>query len=98
MAAEAELLKQANVVDVEALYRESEKAFSALSTLLGEEKYFFGEEKPSLFDASVFAYTNVLLCTDLQWQDRRLVEGLKPCVNLVDHRERILERFYPAET
>ena len=93
-AAEAELLKEAAVIDVQFLHRESERAFSALSTLLGDDDYFFGDEQPSLFDASVFAYTNILLDTDLKWQVHHLIDGLEKHENLVRHRARILQRYY----
>ena len=93
-AAEAELLKEATVIDVQSLHRESEKAFSALSSLLGDDEYFFGEKQPSLFDASVFAYTNILLDEDFQWQIRHLAEGLEKHKNLIGHRYRILQRYY----
>lgn len=83
-----------NVIDVQSLHRESEKAFTALSTLLGSKEYFFGEKQPSLFDASVFAYTDILLDDKLQWQIRHLQDALEKHVNLVNHRNRIRERYY----
>ena len=85
-----------NTIDVQSLHRESERAFLALSTLLGEDEYFFGDKHPSLFDASVFAYTNVLLDEDLRWQIRHLQEALERHENLIDHRTRIRERYYGA--
>lgn len=97
-AAEAELLKDANMIDVQNLHLEGERAFAALSTLLGGDMYFFGDEQPSLFDASVFAYTNVLLDKDIQWQIRHLAEVLERHENLVRHRQRILERYYGANS
>lgn len=93
-AAQGELIKHSPLIDAEALYRESEKAFSALAELLGEEEYFFGEETPGLFDASVFAYTNVLLDEGLQWKETRMVEGVRRFGNLVGHRERILRGHF----
>lgn len=93
-AAESELLKQFTVIDVEAIYRESDKAFRALSELIGEDEYFFGEAQPSLFDASVFAYTNILLDEGLHWKDRRMREGLRECQNLVAHRRRISKAYF----
>ena len=93
-AAETELLKQSTMIDVETIYRESGKAFEALSELLGEDRYFFGETKPGLFDASVFAYINVLQDHKLDWKDRRMHQQLKGCENLLEHRQRILESFF----
>ena len=93
-AARSELRKQSTIIDVEAVQRESDKAFQALSDLLGDDEYFFGETRPGLFDASVFAYTNVLLDNGLAWKDRRMHEGLEGCQNLVAHRRRIVEAYF----
>ena len=93
-AAESELLKQSPIIDVEAIYRESDKALEALSELLGDNEHFFGEAKPGLFDASVFAYVNVLLDENLDWKDRRMQEGLRASQNLVAHRGRILKKYF----
>ena len=93
-AAEGELLKQTARIDVEGIYQGSEKAFGALSELLGEKEYYFGESKPGLFDASVFAYTNTFLDERLDWRDRRMVNGLKKYPNLVKHRERIFKAYF----
>lgn len=79
------------------MYEGSERAFEALSELLGDEDYYFGERKPGLFDASVFAYTNVLLDEGLGWKDFRMVDGLRRYSNLVEHRERILEAYFERE-
>jgi len=93
-AAEGELTKQSARIDVEAIYLGSDKAFGALSELLGDESYYFGERKPGLFDASVFAYTNVILDEGLNWKDTRMVNGLRRYSNLVEHRERIFEAYF----
>ena len=96
-AAEGELSKQSVRIDAESIYQGSDKAFGALSELLGDEDYYFGERKPGLFDASVFAYTNVILDEGLDWKDSRMVEGLLIYSNLVDHRQRILEAYFRNE-
>lgn len=93
-AAETELLKQSPTIDAEALYRDCDKAFEALSELLGDDEYFFGEETPGLFDASVFAYTHVFLDEDLDWKQTRLKEGLEQYGNLVGHQKRITEGWF----
>lgn len=95
-AAATELLKQSPVIDVESLFREAEKAWDALSDLLGGDRYFFAENTPGLFDASVFAYTHLLLSESMQWADQRLLRGLAKYSNLVDHRERIFRRYFNA--
>lgn len=93
-AAKTELLKQLAVVNVDNLYQECDKAWSALSHLLGDDQYFFAADRPGLFDASVFAYTNPLLDDGLAWQETRMVRGLRKCEKLVEHRERILRHYF----
>ena len=101
-AASAEILRSSpalasgssQVVDAEALYTEAEDAFLALSTLLKDDEWFFGVEQPELMDASVFAYTHLLLDDALGWSDKRLNDGLRKYDNLVRHRARILEGYY----
>ena len=95
--AQTELLKDGRMINSDVLYRESDKAFGALSDLLGEDVYFFAEEKPGLFDAHVFAYTFILLDESLAWRERRMQEDLERRKNLVAHRERILQRYFPKE-
>ena len=82
------------MIDPETLYVEAEEAFEALSTLLGEEEWFFGAEYPGLFDASVFAYTHLLLDEELGWVEGRLAWQLKERGNLVRHRRRVYRRCY----
>ncbi len=76
------------------MYSEADKAFEALSILLGGDEWFFGSEKPTLFDASVFAYTQLLLDEKLAWKEEKLCRALKRKNNLVQHRERLLVRYY----
>ena len=94
LAAKSELLKTCRVIDPDTLYIEAEEAFEALSTLLGEEEWFFGAEYPGLFDASVFAYTHLLLLEELGWVEGRLARQLKERGNLVRHRRRVYRRYY----
>ncbi|KAG4411542.1 hypothetical protein IFR04_015320 [Cadophora malorum] len=93
-AAEAELLKHTPIIDTDDLYSEADKAFEALSILLGEDSWFFGNDKPALFDASVFAYTQLLLDDNLGWKEKKLCRALRVRDNLVQHRERLLVRYY----
>ena len=87
-------MKQSARVDAEAIYQGSDKAFEALSELLGDKDYYFGEKRPGLFDASVFAYTNVILDEGLDWKDTRMLKGLLTYSNLVEHRERISKAYF----
>ena len=93
-AARDELLKYATYIDEDDLYAEAVKSFQALSTLLGTDENFFDHEKPGVFDASVFAYTHLLLEKQMGWQNKRLSEALKKNPNLVQHRQRILEQYF----
>jgi metaxin len=93
-AAQDELLKSTRYVREDEVYVEAEKAFEALSTLLGDDTHFFGMERPSLFDASVFAYTHLLLDESLNWQNKRLTGCLTNMKNLAQHRQRLLTRYF----
>jgi metaxin len=74
--------------------REAAKALSAFSELLGEDRWFFGQEKPSMFDASIFAYTHLILDEDLQWGENALGRQVAQHHNLVAHRDRIIKQFF----
>ncbi|KAA6407639.1 MAG: hypothetical protein FRX48_08477 [Lasallia pustulata] len=93
-AAAEEVSKHTATIDVESVHNDAQKAFAALSTLLGGSEYFFGVGKPSLFDASVFSYTHLLLDKRMGWMEDRMTRGLEKYQNLVQHRERILEVYY----
>ena len=92
-AARDELLKTRSYIREDELYMEAEAAFSALSTLLGGDTNFFRNDRPSLFDASLFAYTHLLLDEKMDWQNTRLAGSLKKFPNLVQHRQRLLEGY-----
>jgi metaxin len=93
-AATQEIVKTTPVVKAEDILDEAVEAFKALSTLLGEETWFFESERPTLFDACVFAYTHLLLDEDMGWKLNPLGERLAGFANLVGHRERILGEYY----
>ena len=95
-AALAELLATSSSVSPQALYADADGALAALSTLLGEDEWFFGADEPGLFDASVFAYT-YLIMDGLEWRDRELAEKLSRYGDLVGHKDRIASRFYAGE-
>lgn len=92
-AARDELLRSSSYIDVSALEAEAAEAFEALSTLLGDKTYFFDRQKPGLFDASVFAYTHLIMDQKMGWKYNRLEQLLSQHRNLVQHRERLLEFF-----
>ena len=92
-AARDELLKSSPYNDASELEAEAGNAFEALSTLLGDQQHFFGRPNPGLFDASVFAYTHLILDEGMGWKQSRLTQMLKKHGNLVQHRERLLSFF-----
>lgn len=93
-AALAELLITSPTISAEALYKDAETAMAALSALLGDDTWFFGTQKPGLFDASVFAYTYPLF-GGLEWAEKGLQERLRRCENLIRHREGIVGKYFP---
>ncbi|PGH17595.1 hypothetical protein AJ80_04774 [Polytolypa hystricis UAMH7299] len=93
-AAKDELLKTSSYIDVDDIEMEACNAFDALSTLLGPDEHFFGRQTPGLFDASVFAYTHLLLDDSLGWQRNALGKHLSKLENLVQHRQRLLEMYF----
>lgn len=96
LAAQTELLKHCTTINADTLYNQAEEAFVALESLLGEDKWFFGAKSPGLFDASVFAYTHLLLNESLGkgWVDRRLCDVLRSKRGLCSHRDRIVQRYF----
>ncbi|KAK4546887.1 hypothetical protein LTR36_001619 [Oleoguttula mirabilis] len=95
-AAETELVKSSasdRLVEDD-IMRDAEGAFEALATLLGEDEWFFGQEQPGLFDASVFAYTHLLLDDGMPWQENKLAEMARRHGSLVRHQERIAMLYF----
>lgn len=74
--------------------REAASALLALSELLGQNQWFFGQGQPSMLDASIFAYTQLILDQSLQWGDNKLAGYISQHQNLVAHRDRILSQFF----
>ncbi|KAK7992026.1 hypothetical protein PG988_000820 [Apiospora saccharicola] len=95
-AAEAEVLQSIGAprVPPTTLYIGAEQAFEALSAGLGSDEWFFGNSRPGLFDAAVFAYTHLLLDDNLAWIDTRLRDSLLKFPALVGHRKRLLSRCW----
>jgi metaxin len=84
------------------IYPAAAGAFDALAVLLRESTtgWFFGADRPGLFDAAVFAYTQLLLedrqeVGGLNWEDRRLGDLVRAAGGgageLVRHRESMWE-------
>jgi metaxin len=100
LAAETELLKFSSIVNDETLYNQADEAFATLEAVLGKDDWFFGAQRPGLFDASVFAYTHLLLDEGLGkgWVDTRLRDALLARRRLVTHRDRVLARYFEEES
>ncbi|KAF6832830.1 hypothetical protein CPLU01_05919 [Colletotrichum plurivorum] len=102
-AAEAEVLKSTRsaATDPGRIYADARAAFEALEAALLSEnnkkksEWFFGSAEPGLFDASVFAYTQLLLDERFGWVDETLPDLLREFPALVRHRERLLARCFP---
>lgn len=123
-AAEAEILKTGPggaastalslLVDEDAVYRVAVNAFEALATLLSESKtgWFFGAQTPTIFDASVFAYTHLMLqyMSDAKgegeddggsiFRSRRLGNMVRRAgsAELEQHHDRLFELLWPADS
>ncbi|KAI1646242.1 uncharacterized protein F4817DRAFT_316968 [Daldinia loculata] len=95
-AAEAQILRSIGTptIDSKRLYDGAKEAFEALSTVLGSGDWFFEAPEPSLFDSTVFSYTHILLDQGLSWEDRWLTEIVSEFPNLVEHRNRILQKCW----
>ena len=93
-AAREELLKTSTIIDPHELYRQAEEAFSSLSSVLAEDEFFFGQTNPGLFDASLFAYTHIILDGGHNFSSPPLRRALQRHPNLVDHRDRIVSGFF----
>ncbi|KAI0201949.1 hypothetical protein F4808DRAFT_422959 [Astrocystis sublimbata] len=95
-AAELEILRSTgrDAIDAAALYKGLGQAFGALDALLGDGTWFFTSQVPTLFDATVFSYTHLILHDDLAWENQQLGAILKNYPRLVDHRDRILQRCW----
>ena len=93
-AAASELSKSSysSVVSEADIMREAVSALRALSELLGNDQWFFGQKQPSMFDASIFAYTQLILDESLPWGDNKLAEHVSQHHNLANHRDRILSQ------
>lgn len=89
-----ELIKYMGIIDGQELLEGADKAFEALSTLLGDDDFFFGYEKPGLFDANVFAYTHLLASDQMEWKNTTMKGYFTQYDNLVGHRHRLEADYF----
>ncbi|KAK6329699.1 hypothetical protein TWF696_003569 [Orbilia brochopaga] len=78
------------------LYAQAEDAWAALSTLLGQDQWFFGARDAGLFDASVFAYVHLILAAESTGSSSgaELAAGLRRHANLLEHEARIRRTWF----
>ncbi|KAF2765435.1 hypothetical protein EJ03DRAFT_377826 [Teratosphaeria nubilosa] len=95
-AAETELIKASasNTIIEDDILRDAEDAFDALGSLLGNDEWLFGQAKPGLADASLFAYTQLILDDGLGWQQNKLADLVRRHGNLVRHQQRIEQVYF----
>lgn len=93
------------VIDPVNIYDEARKAFDALETVLLSESqsegatWFFGSPQPTLFDATVFSYTYLLLLDDVDrmpWGDDTLGRIVRDCPRLVLHARKVVNEYWPG--
>lgn len=98
-AATSEILKTIRraTISPSQLLADATTALRALSSLLGEDKWFFGADGPGLFDADVFAYTYLIDDNALAWQDKSLSQCLGGLDNLKRHKERLYKKCWGVD-
>lgn len=99
-AATSEILKTTRraTISPSQLLVDATTALRALSSLLGEDKWFFGANGPGLFDADVFAYTYLIDENALAWQDKSLSQCLGGLDNLKRHKDRLYKKCWGVDT
>lgn len=92
--ARLELEKYRPKIDFDGLYESAELAFSALDNLIGRKKKLSVSGKPSLLEATLYAYLYLLLELPLsRWSDSRLVELVMANSALVAWQAEMKEEF-----
>ncbi|KAL2313211.1 Metaxin-1 [Schizosaccharomyces pombe] len=76
-----------STLDFDAILEDASKAFSALSELLGSDKWFFNNESPSFLDVSLFAHAEIINHLPLKNDQLKVVLGTHK--NLTDLTTRV---------
>ncbi|QSL64319.1 hypothetical protein MERGE_001619 [Pneumocystis wakefieldiae] len=79
--------QKTGLLNAKEVYTDASYALHALSIKLGQDNWFFGAEDPSYIDATLFAYTHLVLSINLP--DDTLAREIKKHENLVKHAERV---------
>ncbi|KAI1938090.1 hypothetical protein LOZ66_003678 [Ophidiomyces ophidiicola] len=93
-AAREELDTFSRFREVDSLLSAAKDAFEVLSTVLKDQAYFTGTDTPGILDASLFAYTHLILDESFGWKRNPLKKYLNKYENLVRHRNRILQAYF----
>ncbi|KTW29409.1 hypothetical protein T552_01361 [Pneumocystis carinii B80] len=81
------------LLNAKEIYADASHALHALSIKLGQDQWFFGTEVPSYIDATLFAYTYLVLSINLP--EDTLSHEVKKYENLVKHAERVSNICFP---
>ncbi|EFE39159.1 mitochondrial outer membrane protein (Sam35), putative [Trichophyton verrucosum HKI 0517] len=93
-AAKDQLQRKETYIDPDDILAEAKQAFKSLSSLLGDNDYFTYDSTPCWFDAAVFSYTHLILDKTLGWKFNPLASYLEEHPNLVQHRQRLLDKYF----
>jgi hypothetical protein len=66
-----------------------------LSQVLGNKKYFLGDDKPTSYDSDVYSWLVLLFSDEPQTANPWVPEIAKECSNLVEYTERMRALLYP---
>jgi metaxin len=92
--ARKELEKYKPKVDADSIYASAQLAFSALNNIMSRKVRLTTAGKPSLLEATLYAYLYLLLELPLEsWPDSRLVEILRENKALVRWQSDMREEF-----
>jgi hypothetical protein len=94
--AQLEKSRPGGIISGDDIYADADAAFESLSTILGNDEWFFGAKDPGQVDAAVFGYTHLILT--IKWDPKRaqLQQSVKKHPTLIRHQERIQQRYYPG--
>lgn len=96
-AAREQLLRVRSRIDVEEIYESADAAFRSLATVLSDDSFFSKADSPSLFDATLFSYTHLILRfgqdsqSSISWSSTTLLDLLLRHDRLVQHSQRVLK-------
>ncbi|KAG4303624.1 hypothetical protein PCANB_000044 [Pneumocystis canis] len=84
--------QKTGLLNLNEIYADAAHALDAVAIRLGEDIWFFGAKNPTFIDATLFAYTYLVLSTQLP--GNTLMHALKKHTNLIDHATRLWKYCY----